>query len=106
MTNPLSHPPSLPPCSRCVAGPEADTGESLLTALYHSILNDAGSRSFLGSIKALGDDLAAAMTDAWGPNVPPLHRLVAYTTALAGVLFLLRSKLPGGAPVQQVGIPG
>ncbi|KAG2453534.1 hypothetical protein HYH02_001753 [Chlamydomonas schloesseri] len=83
----------------------------VLDGIYSAVVVDSGLREFLAGVKQLGDSLAASMSVAW-TGAPPVGRLVAYIAAVAGVLFVMRSKLPkallqptspGGGWLRQLG---
>ncbi|GIL70774.1 hypothetical protein Vretifemale_1339, partial [Volvox reticuliferus] len=65
----------------------------VLDGVYQAVVVDSGLREFLAGIKQLGDSLVASMAVAW-TGAPPIGRLIAYIAAVAGVLFVMRTRLP------------
>ncbi|GFR43915.1 hypothetical protein Agub_g5049, partial [Astrephomene gubernaculifera] len=65
----------------------------VLDGIYSAVVVDSGLREFLAGVKQLGDSLAASMAGAW-TGAPPIGRLIAYMAAVAGVLFVMRTRLP------------
>ncbi|KAG2498982.1 hypothetical protein HYH03_003169 [Edaphochlamys debaryana] len=65
----------------------------VLDGVYQALVVDSGLREFLVGVKQLGDSLATSMAVAW-TGAPPVGRLVAYIAAVAGVVFVMRTKLP------------
>eukprot|EP00798_Chlamydomonas_sp_ICE-L_P020000 gene20000-26713_t len=72
-----------------------------LGRIYAGVVVNSGLRQLMLSIKDLGDGLANAMDQTWD-GAPNLSKVMAYMVALAGVAYLMRSKIPTLHQIQAV----